>query len=386
MTIFYLVKKNLLSHKIRSFLLVLCIFVAFIVYGVLKSFEQAMHSGIELSGTNRLVTVNRINFTQPLPYAYYNRVANIEGIKNVTFAKWFGGYYQEPKNFLTTFAVEPSSWLNVFKEFIVKPEEKRAFLKDKKGVLVGRNIANKHHWSIGDNVPISSNIYSNKKGGHTWDFTVRAIYDGEKEQTDTNQVIIHYEYFNLSKTFGKDFIGWLVVLTKDANLNEVIAKRIDSLFNNSAYETRTATESAFNKAFIEQIGNISLIIQSVVSVAFLTILMVVGNTMYLAVGERTKELAVLKTIGFNNRLIFNMIMSESLLLTVAGGIPAIICAYGIINALNLVVGGFLPGLLMPMNVVFTSILWMILLSVLTGIFPAYNAVKLNIITALHKNQ
>ncbi|NQY42463.1 MAG: ABC transporter permease [Legionellales bacterium] len=385
MSILYLVKKNLLSHKIRSALLILCIFIAFIVYGVLKSFEQAMNAGVELSGANRLVTVNKINFTQPLPYAYYNRVRNISGVKNVSFARWFGGYYQDPKNFIVTFAVDPSSYLEIFTELVVKPEEKDAFLKDKKGLLVGRNIANKYGWKIGDNVPISSNIFFNKKGGHTWDFNLRGIYDGEQAQTDTNQVILHYDYFNLSSTFGKDSIGWLIILTEDASLNEQVAKKIDSMFSNSAFETRTASESAFNKAFIEQIGNISLIIQSVVTVAFLTILMIVGNTMYLAIEERVKEIAILKTLGFKNRIIFNMILSETLLLTLIGGIPAIICAYAIIKALNFVVGGFLPGLIMPMDVIIYSLLWMILLSMLTGIIPAYNAVKLNIITALNKN-
>jgi putative ABC transport system permease protein len=384
-TIFYLVRTNLTKHKLRSILLILCIFIAFIVYGVLKSFGQAMNYGVELSASNRLVTVNKINFTQPLPYAYYNRIANIQGVKKVTFAEWFGGYYQDPKNILTAFAVEPASWLEIYKEFIVEPAEKKAFLQDRSGLMVGRNTANKYNWKVGDRVPISSNIYLNKNGGQTWDYTIRAIYDGDKPQTDTNLIMMHYEYFNLSRTFNNDSIGWLVLLTQETALNEKVIKTIDYMFSNSPYETRTSTESAFNKAFIEQIGNISLIIQSVVSVAFFTILMIVGNTMYLAVEERVKEIAILKTIGFSNKIIVSMIMSESLLLTLLGGFPAMICVFVIIKLLNSAVGGFLPGLLLPNNVIVSAFVWMLILSILTSCIPALNATRLNIISALGKN-
>lgn len=385
MSITKLVFKNITRHKLRSFLLILCIFVAFIVYGVLKTFERAMTAGVEFSAANRLVTVNKINFTQTMPYAYYNKVASVEGVQAVTFARWFAGYYQEPKNFVMSLAVDPTSFLTVYDEFVLDPKEKKDFLQDRTGLMVGRSVATKNNWKVGDKIPLASSIFSNKNGGHTWDFTIRAIFDGNKPQVDTNFVALHYKYFDLSATFGTGTIGWMVLLTQSPKLNASISKQIDEMFANSPFETRTTTESAFNKAFIEQIGNISLIIQSVVSIAFLTILMIVGNTMYLAIRERTKEIAILKTIGFAQKTLFGMVICESLLLTLCGGIPAIIMVFVIVKLLASVLVGFLPGLSVPISVVGTSFLWMLALSLLTAIIPAYNAMRLRIITALGKN-
>lgn len=386
MSLYKLILKNLTRHKLRSFLLVLCIFVAFIVYGVLKTFERAMNAGIEFSAANRLVTVNKINFTQTMPYAYYNKVKSLEGVKAVTFSRWFGGYYQEPKNFIVALGIEPNSFFDVYSEMIVDLKDKDAFLKDRRALMVGRTLADKNGWKVGDRIPLSSSIFFNKNGGHTWDFTIRAIFDGDKPQVDTNFAVFHYEYFDLSITFGAGTIGWMVLLTEDPSMNEIISKKIDDMFANSSFETRTTTESAFNKAFIEQIGNISLIIQSVVSVAFLTILMIVGNTMFLAVRERIKEIAILKTIGFNQQKILAIVMGESLLLTLCGGIPALFGVYIVVKLLNYALGGFLPGLFVPTQVIINSIGWMIVLSFVTAIIPAYNAMRLNIITALGRVQ
>ena len=380
-----LILKNLSRHKLRTSLLVLCIFVAFTVYGVLKTLETAFNAGVEFSAANRLVTVNKINFTQSMPYAYYNRVKNVDGVKAVTFSKWFGGYYQEPKNFVVALAVEPESFFEVYEDFVINDDEKANFLKDRRGLIVGESLAGKFNWKVGDSIPLSSTIYSNKDGGHTWQFTIQGIFKGNKPQVDTNFVAMHYDYFDLSITFGSGTIGWLVLLTDNPDLNENVSKKIDNMFENSSFETRTTTESAFNKAFIEQIGNIGLIIQSVISVAFLTILMIVGNTMYLAVKERTKEIAVLKTIGFRRNIIFGLIIGESLFLSFLGGIPALIIVYILIQVLDHILSGFMPHLSLSIETIGLAIGWMILLSLLTSIIPAINAMKLNIITALGKN-
>lgn len=381
-----LIRKNLFRRKFRTIMLLIAIFIAFLIYGVLSSFEKAFNAGIELSASDRLVTVNKINFTQTLPLAYANRVSSVEGIKRVSHVSWFGGYHQEPKNFIVVFAIQDDRWLDIFPELLLSEETRAAFRRDRKGALVGRKLAEKQGWQIGDKIPLSSNIYSKEDGSHVWDMNIVGIFDGNKTQVDTNYMVFHYEYFNEARTFDKDMIGWLAIQTRNPGENDAVMSKVDALFANSPHETRTTTESAFNKAFLEQIGSINLIVNSVVSAAFATILMIVGNTMYLAVGERTKEIAVLKTLGFRSRRIFGMILSESLLLSLLGGIPALFVTYGIISAIVPMLSSTLPSLSLSTEVVVTALAWMLLLGVITGLLPAYNAMRLNIQTALGRGQ
>lgn len=383
---FALIRKNLFRRKFRTIMLLVAIFIAFLIYGVLSSFEKAFNAGIELSASDRLVTVNKINFTQTLPLAYTNRVANVEGIKRVSHVSWFGGYYQEPKNFIVAFAIQDDRWFDIFPELLVPEGQRAAFRQDRKGAVIGRKLAEKQGWKIGDKIPLSSNIYSKEDGSHTWDMNIVGIFDGSKAQVDTNYMVFHYEYFNEARTFDKDMMGWLAIQTRDAAENDAVIKKVDALFANSQHETRTTTESAFNKAFLEQIGSINLIVNSVVSAAFATILMIVGNTMYLAVGERTREIAVLKTLGFRSRRIFGMILSESLLLSLLGGIPALFVTYGIISAIVPMLSSTLPSLSLSPEVVAAALAWMVTLGVVTGFLPAYNAMRLNIQTALGRGQ
>lgn len=379
---FYLVRKNLFRHKFRTILLLVAIFIAFLIYGVLSSFEKAFNAGVELSASDRLVTVNKINFTQTMPLAYLNRVAAIEGVKQSSHASWFGGYYQESKNFIGAFAIAGESWLNIYPEYLLPAAQRTAFMQDRQGVIVGRKLADHYHWKLGDRIPLNSNIYTKEDGSHTWDMNIVGIIDGSKAQVDTNFLVFHYEYFNEARSFDKDNIGWIVIQTQNSKENDAVSKRIDSLFANSQHETRTTTESAFNKAFLEQIGSINLIVNSVVSAAFITILMIVGNTMYLAVSERTREIAVLKTLGFRSKRIFGMVLTESLFLSFLGGVPALLATWGIVHAIVPMLGSTLPSLSLPVEVLVSAIAWMALLGILTGILPAYNAMRLNIQTAL----
>ncbi|WP_444936920.1 ABC transporter permease [Microbulbifer sp. JMSA004] len=386
MSDFYLVFKNMTRKPLRLFLTCFAIFIAFLIFGAVTSLKSALNSSVELSADNRLVVFNRINFTQSLPIAYVQKVAAVEGVKHVTHLNWFGGYFQEPSRQVVSMAVDPESYLKVYEEIVIPEEQKQAWFNNRQGALVGEKLAQIYGWKVGDRIPLSSNIFSHKDGGYTWEFVISGIFKGDTEQYDTRQLLFHYKYFMETQTFGGDWIGWMALTTDDPAINENVAKTIDDNFANSQNETDTSTEKAFNKAFIEQIGNIGLIIFSVVFTAFFTILVVVGNTMALAIRERTREIAVLKTLGFSSTRIFRMVLSESLLIAFVGGLSGLAAAWLLVEGVKTFLARFLPNLILDGDIALQAILFMLLLGLITGLMPAFQALRLNIVTAFNRQQ
>jgi len=380
---FTLVRKNLFRRKLRAVLMIVSILVAFLIFGVLAGVYASFTAGEDRAAADRLVVVNKVNFTQPLPVAYYNRVRSVAGIRQVTHANWFGGYYQDPKNFLIVMAVEPETYTDIFShDFDFAPEARQAFIRTRTGAIVGETMARKWGWKVGDRVPIASNIFSQRNGSHTWDLDIVGIFTGKTQQNDTNFMFFQYDYFDETRSFGKDTIGWLVLQTANAADNDRIAKAIDAMFVNSTAETATDTEKAFNKAFAAQFGNIALIVILVVGAAFVTILMIVGNTMALTIRERTREIGVLKTLGFTGGRILRLVLGESILLALLGGLPGLALAALATVALRPSVSNLLPGFALTGDTVAEAIGLMLALGLITGIIPALTAMRLKIATAL----
>jgi putative ABC transport system permease protein len=380
---FTLVRKNLLRRKLRAFLMIFAIFIAFLIYGVLGAVQHAFTGDNTTVADNRLVTVNKISFTQTLPVSYVERIRAVPGVDKVSFANWFGGYFQETKNQIFTFAVEPQSWLDTHPEFVISDDERKAFVTNRTGALVGKKTADKYGWKLGDQIPLSSNIYTNKNtGGHVWDMTVVAIYTGDDENVDTTRLMFNHGYYDESVTFGRDTVGFIVLNTVDAKLNDQVIKAIDAMFANTEYETTTDTAKAFNKAFAQQFGNIALIVTLVVGAAFATILMIVGNTMVMAIRERTREIGVLKSLGFPSPRILRMVLGESILLAFIGGVLGIAGAAFVIKVVGKVGGDFFRDLQLSTDILVTSAVLMVALGLITGLIPALNAMRLTIVTAL----
>ncbi|HMA72883.1 MAG TPA: FtsX-like permease family protein [Xanthobacteraceae bacterium] len=378
-----LVRKNLFRRKLRAILMIVSILIAFLIFGVLAGVYASFTAGEDRAAADRLVVVNKVNFTQPLPMAYYNRVRSVTGVRQVTHANWFGGYYQDPRNFLIVMAVEPETYTDVFsRDFDFGPEARQAFIRTRTGALVGEAMARKWGWKLGDRVPIASNIFSQRNGSHTWDFDIVGIFTGKTQQSDTNLMFFQYDYFDETRSFGKDTIGWLVLQTANPAENDRISKAIDAMFVNSTAETATDTEKAFNKAFAAQFGNIALIVVLVVGAAFVTILMIVGNTMALTVRERTREIGVLKTLGFTGGRILRLVLGESVLLSLLGGLPGLALAALATAALRPSVSNLLPGFALTVDIVAEAIVLMLALGLVTGLIPALNAMRLQIATAL----
>jgi putative ABC transport system permease protein len=380
---FDLVRKNLFRRKLRAALMIVSILIAFMIFGVLAGFYRAFTAGEDRAAADRLITVNKINFTQPMPIAYFNRVHSVDGVRQVTFANWFGGYYQDPKNFLMTLAVEPATYFDVYRsELDIPPEQLQTFIRDRSSAVIGESLARKWGWKVGDRVPVASNIFTQRSGGHTWDFTIAGIVKGKTEQVDTNFFLLQYAYFDETRSFGKDTIGWLILQTNSPENNDRVAKTIDAMFANSTAETSTDTEKAFGKAFAAQFGNIALIVFLVVGAAFVTILMIVGNTMALSIRERTREIGVLKTLGFSGARILRMVLGESVLLALLGGLPGLAIAALITLALRNSLANIAPAFAVSPDVALEGLALMVALGLITGIIPALNAMRLKIATAL----
>ncbi len=382
MTYLRLLIKNLTRKKLRLALTVFSIFTAFLIFGILKTFDKALNAGIELANANRLITTSKVSLIQPLPFAHYTKIKATEGVENVTHASWFGGYYQEPKNFIVSFAVDAQSYLDIYPEIFIPEDQRVNFLTNRRGVLVGETLAQQYNWKVGDTLPIISSIWTNQDGSRTWEFQIEGVFSDPEEKFDTRSLMFHYDYFNEGRTGARDTIGWLIIKTRDPELNEAVSKAIDDQFANSPNETKTDTEAAFSKAFLEQFGDIGLIITSVVGAAFFTILLIAGNTMVLAVRERTNEIAVMKTLGFSNGRIFTLIVLEALFLVLLGGFPALAVSWIAVEGLKTAVGGGLPPMSLTPGIVMQAIGYMFLLGLVTGGLPAFNAVRIHIAAAL----
>ncbi len=372
--------------KLRTSLLIFAIFIAFLIYGVLGAFQASLANAAGPSSQNRLVVSNRINFTESLPLAYVNRVSQVPGVTDVSYSMWFGGYFQEERNFLLAFAVEPDSYTRIFSDLGLSEEERAAFVNGRDGLLVGRQVADQFGWKVGQQIPISSNIWRRADGSNTWPVIISAIYEGVNDYP-TSSVYIGYEYFDEARAFANDTIGNIHIQTAGADQNDAVIKAVDDLFRNSRAETETVTEAAFGAAFLDQQGNLGMIVLGVSGVAFLTILLIVGNAMAGAIRERTGEIAVMKTIGFSSSRIARIVIGETLLLALLGGGLGLLAAWAVINFGSSVGGQFIAffgTMRLSADVVLTAIGLMVALGVITAAIPAWNAMRVNVVTAFRR--
>jgi putative ABC transport system permease protein len=380
-----LVWRNLTRRKIRTIFTLLSIAIGFVLFGAAMAIRAAFSLGVEVAGADRILSIHKVSLVIPLPKSYLERIRTIDGVKEVSHANWFGGYYQNDNNQFATMAVDPESWLRMYPEFQLPEEQKKAWFADRTGAVVGIDTATKYGWKIGDRVPLIGTIYR-RADGAPWEFTIDGIYTSDIPGTDKTQFFFHYEYLNESirgGSFGSDFVGWYVMRVVDPAQSADIARRIDALFANSAAETKTSTEKAFVQDFAKQVGEIGTIMIAIVTVAMFMILMIAGNTMAQSVRERTNELAVLKTLGFTQGRVISLVLLESCAMAVLAGGIGLGIAYVII-AQGDPTNGLLPAFYFPMRDLIIGVALVVTLGVLTGLLPAAQAGRLKIVDALRR--
>ena len=380
-----LIWRNLTRRKIRTIFTTLSIFIAFLLFGFLMAIKAAFGMGIDVAGADRLMMIHKVSFSQPLPKSYEGRIRAVEGVTAITHANWFGGIYQDPSNFIANFAVDPESYLAMYPEFVLPEEQKQAWFANRTGAIVGIDTARRFGWKVGDRVPLQGTIYR-KPDDSPWEFTIDGIYDSSLVGTDKTQFFFHYKYLNetISQNFGRDQVGWYIVKVADPAAADDVAKRMDALFANSPAETKTATEKSFVADFAKQVGDIGAIMTVIAAVVILFILFVAGNAMAQSIRERTNELAILKTLGFNDRKVLGMVLIESTLVAVLGGALGLGLAWVVI-AQGDPTGGFLPIFHFPPEDVVLGVVLVVALGVLAGMVPALQASRLRIVDALRRS-
>jgi putative ABC transport system permease protein len=376
---------NLKRRKARTVFTLLSIVVAFVLFSYLAAVRVAFNAGVDVAGADRLFTTHKTSIIQPLPASYQAQIAQVPGVVLVTHASWFGGIYQNPNNgFQGVFQgpVDPEGYLAMYSEFRVPDDQKRAWIEDREGVLVGSTTAARFGWKIGDRVPIQGTFWRKKDGSTIWEFNIRGIYTGAKG-VDTTQFLFHYDYFDEARQFGAGIVGWYVVRIADPAKTAEICKRIDTIFENSPAETKTVTEKALAQGFADQIGDIGSIIQWILSAVFFTLLLVTGNTIAQSVRERTSEIAVLKTVGFSDGRTLALILAESGLLAILGGGMGLALGAMAVGAGD-PTGGFLPIFYFPTKDMILGVIFVLLLGLVAGILPAIQAMRMRIVDALRR--
>lgn len=382
MKFLHLIWGNLGRKKLRTSLTLLSILVAFVLFGFLSAIKQALVGGVALAGADRLIVRHKVSIIQLLPENYQTRMERIPGVAAAVHQTWFGGIYRDPKNFFMQCPVVPEQFMVMFPEFRLPPEQMKAWLATRTGAIVGRNTAERFHWKIGDRIPINSPIWMRK----TWEFDIVGIFDGRDKGTDTTPLFFRYDYFDETRkaqNWGQGLVGWYTIRVKDPAQAAEVARRVDEEFANSPAETKTEPEGAFIQAWANQIGNIALIVAGIMGAVFFTILLVTGSTMSQAVRERIGELGVLKAIGFTNGQVLALVLAESCLLAMLGGGLGLGLAWVMI-ARGDPTGGLLPLFHFPVQDLLLGLGISLALGLLTGIFPAKQAMRLRVADALRR--
>lgn len=379
----HLILAALFRRKTRTLLTLVSIIAAFLLFGMLDavrtSFNQA---GKSANGAERLQTGSKLSFIQTLPSSLELPISKVDGVKAVAYANWFGGAYQDPHNQIFSFAVS-ANYIDLFPEIEVAPDQRKAFDTTRTGVLVGEDLAAKYHWKVGDRLPLQSTIFPTHDGTKNWTFNIVGILHPKDKNAGgmfKQLILLHWKYFNESTPYNRGSVGWYVTRVTDVNQADRVAKAIDAISANSDHETRTQTEQAAAANWIKQLADIGLIVSSIMGAVFFTLMLLSGNTMMMAVRERTSELAVMKTIGFSNGSLLGMVLAESVLLLLIGGVIGLGLATLLIPAVAANSGLGLP----PVGAAnwALGIALMAAIGLVVGVIPAMRAMRLNIVDAL----
>lgn len=379
-----LLAASLRRKRLRTFFTLASIVVAFLLFGLAESLRYSLQSGVDVAGADRLLTMHKVSFTQLLPQSYENRIRAIDGVTDVTPQTWFGAWFRDERNQIPTFPVKPEAFLRMYPEFVVPEEQRLAWVADRTGIMIGRGLADLTGWKIGEAVPLRSSIWRQSDGSDAWDVTVRAIYD-LPQGGDTRQILMHQEYFEEARGMAKGLIGWYVVKVADVERAASVARQIDLQFANSPAETKTSSERAMAQSFVNQVGNIGAILRAIVTAVFFTMLLVTANTMAQSVRERTNEIGVLKTLGFSNGGVLGLVLAESVLITVLGGVLGLAGAWWLGVQFEPVFRQYLPGFKVPADAVAFGALFMVGLGLVAGAVPAAQAMRLRIVEALRRD-
>jgi putative ABC transport system permease protein len=369
---------NLGRKKLRTALTIGSFAVALFLFALLAAIRNGFRQGIDVAGADRLVVINRVSLIRPLPMAYGERLARVPHVTQVSSASWFGGVYRDERNFFPQFAVEPETFPPMFPEFLLPEDQRREFLADRRGCVVGRKTALRFGWKLGDRIPLHGTIYPG-----VWEFNLRGIYAGKRQNDDETQFWLRADYLQeKGPAWGRGYVGWYWVRVDSPEHAAAVAREVDAAFANSPWETRTQTERAFAASWVRQMGNVELLLLAVGGVVFFTLLLVTGNTMAMVVRERSNEHAVLRAIGYSDGLVLALALAEAAGMALVGGVVGLGLALWLITARDLAQGIFL--LYLPPSALAGGVALALAAGVLAMLPPALGEMRLRVAQALRR--
>lgn len=382
MFIFRLLLKNAFRHRLRTALTMVGLVVAICAFGLLRTIVDAWYAGVDASSSARLVTRSSISLTFPLPLNYADRIKAVDGVKGVSWANWFGGVYVAERNFFPQFAVDPPTYLALYPEYVLSEDNRQAFFRDRQGCIVGRKLARKYGWKLGDTIALRGTIYPGN-----WRFTIRGIYDGIDATTDENQMLFHWkrlaESIRARSGRNADFVGVYIVGLREADQAPVVAQHIDALFKNSLAETLSETEKAFQLSFVSMSEAILGAVQAVSFIIILIIMAVMANTMTMTARERLAEYATLKVLGFTPGFISKLLLGESMLISLIGGGIGMALTFPLARAFGGAVGTFFPVFQVSSATITLQLLACVVVGGVAAAWPAWKMSRIDIVQGLN---
>lgn len=385
MKYFHLVWAALFRSKTRTVFTLFSVLAAFLLFGLLDSVRTAFaNAGGSVAGVDRLVTFSKLTFTMALPKSLLPRIQAVPGVGEVAYANWFGGIYQDPKNFFPNEAIS-ENYLDLFPEWEMPEDQREAFKHTRGGAVVGKALADKFHWKIGDKIPLEATIFPQKNGSNTWTFDLVGIFHVKdpKLAGQENLMFFNWDYFNEATAFGGgNSVGWYTFKLTDRKQADRVSHAVDALSADSDHETKTQTEQSFTAALISQFADIGLIVGAIMGAVFFTLVLLTGNTMAQAVRERIPELAVLKTIGFSSHSILTLVLAEAVLLLVLGGSIGLALAGVVVDIVRARIGNTVPLARLDASIWLLGLALMIGIGLIVGALPALRGMRLRIVDAL----
>jgi putative ABC transport system permease protein len=383
MLIYKILIRNAFRNRLRAMLTVAGVAVAILAFCLLRTIVGAWYAGVEASSATRLVTRNAISIIFPLPLSYMEKIRQIEGVETVSYGNWFGGIYIEEKNFFANFCVEPETYLELYPEFVLKDEEKKAFLRDRRSCIIGRKLATRFGWKLGDIVTLKGTIFPGN-----WDIVVRGIYVGRDHTIDETQFLFHWDYLNEAlKIMGHgwaDQTNFYIVGVKRPDYAATVSDTIDRMFKNSYAKTITETEKAFQLGFVAMTSAIVSVIQVVSFVVIVIIMAVAANTMAMTTRERIGEYATLKSLGFGPRHIATLVFGESAVISLSGYALGIALTYPAAEIFRKELGHFFPVFNVETGTIVFALLAALAVAITAGIVPTIRAAGIGIADGLRR--
>ncbi len=380
-----LIWANLFRKKVRTFLTLFSILVAFLLFTLLRTVAGAFGGDIDIAGVDRLQVSPKYSIIDLMPVTHMNEMRQLEGVEEVVHSTWFGGNYQGVNNFFPKFPVQPRAYFEMYPEFVIDPAQLDEFERNRLGAVAPQLLADNFGWQVGDRIPIEGDIWMQDDGSRLWEFELVGTYTSTNEDNAFNGFLINFDYFEEARPDQTEgLVGWFIVRVTNPDEAAEVAAQIDELFENSMSPTRSATEAEALRQFANQVGDIGLMMNGILSAVFFTILLLTANTMTQAFRERVPELAVLKTLGFTDLSVASIVLAESLLLCILGGAMGIGIAVVVSNAISPQIATFAGSFNLETTTILAGFAIAALLGVVVGLSPAISARRLQIVEALRK--